>query len=229
MLFTSPLISSASGAVAGLVASRNAAGNYFRARTVPVDPQTARQVDVRTILALLSNRWLNTLSELQRDGWKDYATNVPLPARLGGTHVVSGIAMYLRSNVARRQSGLPRVDTAPVIFDVGEFTNLTGPTVVASGNVIGATFDNTDDWANQSGSSLLIFGGIAVNPSIDFFKGPYRFAARIDGDDTTPPTSPFAVASQYAYAVGQRAYFRVVVSRDDGRYSFTQKLFATAT
>lgn len=228
MLFTSPLIASASGSVGGLVASRNGAGNYFRIRTVPVDPQSSLQVTLRTILGQLSNRWVNTLNDLQRQGWADYAANVQLPARLGGSRNVSGNAMYVRSNVARRQAGLSRVDVAPIIFDVGEFTTLLSPQITATGNLLAATFDNTDEWANEDDSALLIWGGIAVNPTINFFKGPYRFAARIDGNSTTPPTSPFSVAGNYPYAVGQRGYFRVVVIRGDGRVSFDQKLDAIA-
>lgn len=228
MLFTSPLISAASGAIAGLVASRNAAGNYFRARTVPVDPQTTLQIAVRNIIGQLSNRWVGTLTPAQRAGWEDYANNVALPARLGGTHFVSGIAMYQRSNVARRQAGLGRIDDPPVIFDVGEFTSVTAPTVTATGNLVGADFDNTDTWANETGSSMLVYAGRPVNPSLSFYKGPYRFAGRIDGDTTTPPTSPFSLASGYGYAIGQQAFFRVVVVRKDGRFSFDQKTVAIA-
>lgn len=228
MLFTSPLIASASGSLAGLTASRNAAGPYFRARTVPVDPQSSLQVTLRTILGQLANRWVNTLNDSQRQGWADYAANVGLPARLGGSHFVSGNAQYIRSNTARRQAGLPRIDTAPIIFDVGDFTTLTAPGITAAGNLLAATFDNTDDWAGEDDSSLLVYGGIAVNPTINFFKGPYRFAARIDGDAITPPVSPFSVAGNYPYAAGQRGFFRVLVVRGDGRVSFDQKLDAIA-
>lgn len=228
MLFTSPLISAASGAVAGLVASRNAAGNYFRARIVPVDPQTTLQVEVRTLLGQFSNRWGTLLTAVQRAAWEDYAKNVPLPARLGGTHLVSGIAMYIRSNIARRQAGMLRIDDAPVIFDVGEFTPIDTPTIIDAGNLVGANFEATDPWANETGSSMLLFTGIATNPSVSFFKGPYRFAGRIDGDTTTPPTSPFSIASNYAYAAGQQGFFRVVIARKDGRFSFDQKISAIA-
>lgn len=228
MLFTSGLVAAASGSLGGIVASRNAAGPYLRIRAVPVDPQTTRQVNVRTIMGQLSNRWVNTLNDAQRADWETYATNVPLPARLGGTHVVSGIAMYLRSNVARRQAGMLTIDTAPIIFDVGEFTPISSLAVTAAGNLIAFAFTPADDWANEDDAAMLVYGGIAVNPTINFFKGPYRFAARIDGDGVTPPTSPSSLASQYAYSLGQKVFVRVIVVRADGRQSFDQKLNAIA-
>ena len=79
MLFQGPLISAASGSLGGLTASHNAGGNYLRARVVPTDPQSPRQVSLRQIVGTLSNRWVNTLSQLQRDAWETYAQNVPLP------------------------------------------------------------------------------------------------------------------------------------------------------
>ena len=228
MLFTSQILTAVSGSVGGLVGSHNNAGLYFRARAVPVDPQTTLQVAVRNIIGQLSNRWVGTLTDAQRAGWEDYAKNVPLPARLGGTHVVSGIAMYQRSNIARRQAGLLRVDDAPIEFDVGEFTSVTAPTATAAGDLVGADFDPTDNWANETGSAMLVYAGIAVNPSVSFFKGPYRFAGRVDGDTTIPPTSPFSLGSGYGYQIGQKVHFRVVVARKDARFSFDQKTFAIA-
>ena len=55
--------------------------------------------------------------------------------------------------------------------------------------------------------------------TINFFKGPYQFAARINGDGTTPPTSPAVIASPFPFSAGQRVFTRIVVVRVDGRVS----------
>lgn len=225
-LIASPIISSASGSIAGLTLSRNAGGMYIRARAVPVNPSTGPQVFIRAIVAFLSNTWVNTLTQAQRDAWALYADNVPLTGPLGASRTVSGIAMYIRSNVPRIQALTPRVDTAPSIFDTGDFTPVTDPAAGATAQQLQFEFTNTDAWANEALSFMAVYASRPQNPSINFFTGPYLLTEIILGDITTPPTSPAQIDVPFPIVVGQRLFWRVVVSRNDGRYSSTQRQFA---
>jgi hypothetical protein len=69
-----------------------------------------------------------------------------------------------------------------------------------------------------------MFGYISRPQNItkNFFRGPYRYAGKIEGDSVTPPTSPATLVSDFPYAAGQRAFLRVRVSRADGRLSNVQ-------
>lgn len=228
MLFTSQIVSAASGSVGGLTASRNAGGNYFRARAVPTNPNTPAQADVRTKFGVLVNRWINALTQAQRDAWDLYADNVPLTSPLGGTRVVSGLNQYLRSNTPRRRASMLRVDAGPTVFDTGDFTEVTIPAAATGTQTIDFTFDVADAWANEDDAAMLLFSSPGQNPTINYFRGPFRFAGRILGDAVTPPTSPASIASPFTFVTGQKVFAYVVVTRADGRYSLRQNLFMTA-
>lgn len=211
-------VASASGSVGGTTYSHNRGGPYMRSRVVPTNPGTPKQIAVRSILSQLTSLWLSTLTAIQRISWDTYAENVLLPNPLGEPRNVGGLGMYVRSNVPRLQSGLPRVDTAPSIFNLGAYTEpaiggITAPTSIS------LSFDNTDAWANEDDAAMLVYGSRGQNVSINYFKGPYRVAGLVVGDAITPPTSPAAITSRFTLVAGQRAFVRAQVTRADGRLS----------
>lgn len=226
MLFKSGIITQASGSIGGTTFSHNRGGLYTRSRTIPVNPNTSFQSVVRTQLANLTNRWANILTAVQRDAWDTYALNTPLTGPLGDPRNVGGLGMFIRGNVPRAVSGLPLVDNGPTIFDTGGFTPITAPTATDTGDLLGFAFTNGDAWAGEDDSAMLIFGSRPQNPGINYFTGPYRYADKVDGDAITPPTSPASVTNPFAFGVGQRIFFRVSISRADGRLSTTQRLTA---
>lgn len=218
MRFKSVILGPASGSVAGLTYSRNAGGQYIRARSTPTDPATSYQQTVRAAVASLVNLWKDTLTAAQRAEWDLYAENVPLPDVFGDPKYRTGINHYVRSNVPRIQAGSPRVDAGPGIFDLGDYT---APSFGfdATANEVDVTFVNTDDWAGEDDSDMLVYCGRPQSPTINFFKGPYRYAGKIEGDAITPPTSPAAIGLPFAIIAGQQGFARIVVSRADGRLS----------
>lgn len=225
-LFQSGIITASSGSLGGLTFSHNRGGMYVRARVVPVNPNTPLQGVVRQQMANLTNRWANILTPAQRDAWDTYAENVLLPGPLGDPRNVGGLGMFIRNAVPRAVAGVVAVDDAPTIFDTGGYTPVTAPTATDAGDVLGFAYTNTDLWANEDDSHMLVFASRPQNPGINYFTGPYQFAGAIDGDAITPPTSPAVITSPFAFSVGQRVFFRVVVTRADGRYSNTQRLTA---
>lgn len=228
MKFQSQIISRGSGSIGGLTASHNKGGNYFRARVTPTDPATAFQTVVRAAHASLVNFWNDVLTQAERDAWAVYATNTPLTDAFGDPRTVTGLNMYVRGNVSRIQNGLPRVDSAPTVFSLGEFT-LTSIAVTQPTQQIAITFEATDAWANEDDSGMLVYVSRPQNPGKSFFKGPYRLAGDIQGDATTPPTSPETLALPFAVVPGQRIFAKIRVSRADGRLSFIQRIGTIVT
>jgi hypothetical protein len=218
-IFKSPFISHASGSVGGMTFSHNRGGMYLRRRAMPTNPNTPQQQAVRAAFAQLSILWQDVLTPVERAAWETYADNVPLKNAQGDNIFVTGLNMYIRSNVSRLTNALARVDTAPVVFNLGEYT---APSFLidTANDELDTTFDNTDAWANEDGSGLIIYGSAPNDPTISYFKGPYRLIGRVDGDSVVPPVSPVTSPLGHVIAIGQRAFFRTVVSRADGRLSY---------
>lgn len=216
MLFKSALVTAGSGKIRGLVASHNRGGQYFRGLTIPTNPNTAQQQVVRNSLKTLVARWQNNLTTVQRTAWQTYANNVQVRNALGDLITLTGQNMYIRSNVPRLQASIAVVDAAPVTFDLGSFTAPT-LTLAASGTLGTVTFAAGDDWtaAAATTSGMLIYGSRQAARSINFFKGPYRFAAIVNNTSgsaafTTPFTNPGTIGQMF---------FQITVTRADGRLS----------
>jgi len=227
MKYKSPLMSQASGSLAGITASHNKGGAYFRQRSTPTNPNTPWQQAVRASINQLSNLWSNGLDAGQRASWDAYALAVVIMDTLGEPIYPTGINHYIRSNVPRLQAGLPRVDTAPSIYNTGEFT---APSFEASEATqqLSVTFENTDDWANEDDSAMIIGSARPQGLAINFFKGPYRYAGTVDGNGTTPPTSPALVSVSFPFVQNQKLFVHVRVSRADGRLSTPFRGYALA-
>lgn len=210
-----------SGSIGGTTFSHNRGGPYARRRAIPTNPGTQQQSDVRATLSQLASRWRDTLSEVQRQAWDTYALNVPLPNAHGEPRNVGGLGMYVRSNVGRDQVPLILVDDAPVTFNLGEYTDPMVDSVVSTLQQATVSFEVADAWTGEDDSAMLVYASRQQNPSINYFKGPYQFAAAIEGDGVTPPTSPALIDLPFPVAIDNKVFLRFVVTRADGRYSST--------
>jgi hypothetical protein len=217
--FKSAFITQGSGSTGGLTVSHNRGGLYTRARSIPTNPNSVYQQAVRGYLATLTSLWNNVLDADQRSGWDTYAENVKMPDRLGEPRNIGGLGHYVRSNVARLQAALDRVDDPPTVFNLGEFTNPAFGTFAAATQDFAVTFDNEDEWANEDGSAALLLGSRSANASVNYFKGPYRFAGAILGAAVAPPDSPATIDNPFPVVVGNLTFVQWRVSRADGRLS----------
>jgi hypothetical protein len=217
-----------SGSIGGITASHNSGGQYLRARAVPTDPGTVKQTAVRALVSQLVNAWGDTLTAAQRNAWETYAQNVPLTDVFGDARVRTGLNHYVRSNLPLLQAGGTRVDDAPTDFNMGTFSPPTPSASEATQNV-SIAFTEADAWRSEDDAHMLIYVSRPVGPTINFFKGPYQYAGKIDGDSTTPPTSPQTVSAPFAFVAGQRLHTQVRVVRADGRMSSVARNFCDAT
>lgn len=209
-----------SGSIGATVYSHNRYGAYVRARSIPVNPNTDAQVAARNRVRDLTIHWQNTLTQVQRDAWDLYAQNVPWLNKLGDSILLTGLAMYVRSNTIVLQAGLTRVDAAPTIFNLASAEQSLGASAAAATQQLSVTFDDTAAWCSEDGASQLLFMGAPQNAARTFFGGPYKYLTQIDGDSLTPPTSPVAaIPTVWPFGAGQRIWVQSRILRADGRLS----------
>lgn len=216
-----------SGSTGATVYSHNRFGAYIRARSVPVNPNTDRQVAVRNAVRGLTIAWQNVLTQDQRDAWDVYGDNVSWQNKFGDTVNLTGLNHYIRSNTVLVSLGFGRIDVAPGIFNIAAAELVLGCTASAATQILTFTFDDTEVWANEAGAFQHFYMGIPQNASIKFFGGPYRYVVSVAG--VTPAVSPLPATAPFPIVEGQRIWVRSRIMRADGRLSeFAQLNFLCA-
>ena len=218
------LLGEMSGKIGGAVFGHNRGGSFVRKWKKPTNPNSNAQMLVRRGVANLVAVWGELLTEANRESWINYAKNVAMKNRLGETIFLTGQNHFVRSNAPRLQNGLARVDSAPTVFNLGDFAP-TSMTCVAV-DVLSLAFDDTAVWADEDGSAMLLQQSLGKNPSIGFFKGPFISVAAMEGDNAAPPTTPAAVTLISNVADTQKVFLRARISRVDGRLSSAQTIAA---
>lgn len=208
-----------SGSVGGQTYSHNRYGYYVRQRTIPTNPNTARQSTMRSIMASLTQHWSNTLTSANRAQWDNYAAAIPFTDSLGMTHFLTGFNHYVRSNSARIQAGLDRVDTGPSTMTLPGEDSTFAITATADDQQVAVTFDDTDPLYDEDGAALLVQIHQPKGTGVTFFGGPWRFADSIDGDSVTPPSTGAEITSPWTLQTGQLIVAQARVTRADGRLS----------
>ncbi len=209
----------ARGSIGGQTASRNRFGNYLRARTTPVNPNSSRQNLIRSVIQSLSTRWSTVLTQLQRDGWEVYALNITRVNKLGQQILLTGFNHYIRSNSVRLQSVDTIIDEPPTTLTLPPGDPAMIGTVSTATQLISVAFDDTFDWLNQDQGRMFVFMSQPKSAGVTFVGGPFRLAGSIIGNSTTPPTTPETIAVPFTVSTGQIVVVRARIGEEDGRLS----------
>jgi len=216
-----------SGSIGGSVYSRNRFGAYIRARSIPVNPNTDRQVAVRNAVRFLSIRWQISLTQAQRDAWGVYAANVTWKNALSMDVKLTALNHYIRSNTTQQSLAFPIQDTAPAIMDIAASEAVLGCTASEATQILTITFDDTEVWASEAGAFQHFYLGLPQNGGIKFFGGPYRYIVSVAG--VTPAVSPLPATAPFQIKEGERLWVKSRILRADGRLSeFAQTDFLCA-
>lgn len=225
MKFNPVFADTPSGSLAGITASRNRFGSYFRMKAVPVNPNSTRQQAIRSIFGTAVQAWTETLTAAQRAGWETYAENVPFLDSLGNSINLTGQQAFLRTTIARLNIGGAIIAAAPTIMNTGAPpTDIQGNTSSNSNEieiVSGALATNIliNGTASDDGDLVLQLGP-PINASRNFFKGPYQKAVVGAVPGSTPSvalTDSQPLAQADGLVAGQFRSARVRICYDDGR------------
>ena len=220
MKFTPAMAGAMSGSLGGITASRNRGGQYFRRRAVPVNPDSDLQVDRRATFASLISAWNNILSEPQRQSWRLWAANTPRTDSLGQTKILTGQNAFVGYNTLNKLSSANTL-VAGVYgpYNRGETTQ---PLEIEYDALDKYSITNYTPIAPTADGFTLIFVGRNQNPSVTFYKGPWRFLGEVEFNAGIAPvaynfgelnTLPFPAVA------GNLLPVRMVNIFVDGRYT----------
>lgn len=113
-----------SGSQGNTTASHNRYGSYVRNRTIPVNPNSTAQQDVRSGFASFTKTW-RELTESQRTGWADLAAQIPILDPQGQSIVLAGNSTFMRYNLARRAVGASELQDPPPLDTPPQVTTAT--------------------------------------------------------------------------------------------------------
>lgn len=208
-----------SGSIAGNTHARNRYGNYIRARTKPINPNTDNQIAIRATLAFLTDRWAQTLEAPQRTAWNLYASNVTMTNKLGESINLSGFNHYIRSNVIRHISSEGVVDDGPVIFEIPAQDPALTVAVSEATQHKTVTFNPALDWVTEDSAYMYLFDGQPQNAQRNFFNGPWRGVQEVAGIDPAGAVTPVVAGIKFVVSNGQHFWMYARISMADGRLS----------
>ena len=208
-----------SGSIAGNTFARNRYGSYVRARTKPVNPNSAMQQLVRNALNNATTRWNNTLTAAQRTAWNLYGASVVMQNKLGENINLSGFNHYVRSNSTLIREGHTPVDAGPTSFSLPDADGTFAISVSEATNLIVITFDDTAAWCDLADAYMFVYCGSPQNAAINFFAGPWKLAGSLDGSVGSPPSTGDSIAAPFVLTEGQHVWAYARIALPDGRLS----------
>lgn len=125
MAIISPIHGSMRGRIGGNVYSHNRGGDYVRLGTAPVNPNSGRQQQSRTILGDLAQAWETVLTPAERATWNTYAQNHPVENSLGQEIFLTGLNWYVKINARLIDASDTPLASAPVGGGPGGLTTFT--------------------------------------------------------------------------------------------------------
>lgn len=226
-------ISEIRGSIGGTTFSRSRYGATARNRSIPVQPNSTRQLAARQVFASLLEAW-NGLDADQRTNWNTYAANVAMTNRLGETMYLSGQNHFIRSNAIRQQALLGIIEDAPTTYNLG----VVDAAMAVDGNVIWTAGEIgnfefslilTEGLAPYIGSTngFMLYCSMGCNTSISYYGGPMIYIDWRGGIVAPGLQSPLEILINVLdapWSVGQRVWFGVRWLLADGRCTEMRKL-----
>jgi len=219
LVTTGGLVEQISGSIGGITGSRNRFGQYFRQRSMPVNPDTGRQQEIRQHFSNVTARWSQTLTQAYRNGWNLYGDSVVMKNKLGQDVYLTGFNHYVRTNVARLQAGLDEVDIPPVVFSLPAADSTFDAAISEATQLATITFDDTASWCSADGAALITLMTTPKDVGRDYIVGPTRYMDVIEGDSVTPPTSTVTQSVPFVCSENQKVIVYARIATADGRLS----------
>lgn len=211
-----------SGSSGGLVFSHNRFGAYIRTRSIPVNPKTPRQEVVRARATTLAQYWRETLTQAQRDGWDEYAEATSVPNKFGDSIHLTGLNHFLRSNQALLEVGSTVQADRPFTSGLAPAPLTLAYTASVATGLISISWTGAGEpfpWFAYDDWFALFYMALPRSAARTFCGGPFRYVGSLEGNTTTPLTSPQTKAASFELTEGARSWVYARVLDERGRLS----------
>jgi hypothetical protein len=138
--------------------------------------------------------------------------------RLGESIFVSGFNHFVRVNTFRVTAGQSACPNGPTVLSLPDVDSTFAIAPSVATQSLQVTWDHTLPWADIAASVLTVFMGRPQLATRNFFKGPWKVAGSIPGNQTT---SPYVMTAPMTLVLGQKVwcYARVSTGPTDSRLS----------
>jgi len=147
------------GKLGGSIFSQNKGGNYIKNYNTPTNPQTAKQLAVRSLFSSISTAY-SSLTSGQKDSWKSWAETLPWINNVGEEFYLSGKGLFQKANLPLRNVGIAMLSECPDDFE--------SPSAIQGFSiVVGATSQDivvtSDDSTVPANTTFVVDGAVMNN------------------------------------------------------------------
>lgn len=198
-------VSEMRGKEGGVIYSRNAYGSYIKTKVSPINPQTARQLEERTLMGNQAQNWAG-LSASEKAGWVNLGSQVTRINRFGDTTNYSGFSLFMKCNRNIVLAGGSAVDEAPTVPTI-PVLNAVSVTAGLGIDEINLTFTPTPV---PAGYAMLVYMTNNILTGRSFVKNYYRFICKVAAAQTSPQElkDEWAAVFSNVMVVGARIFVK---------------------
>lgn len=174
------IISELRGKEAGVIFSRNAYGSYMKQKVSPVNPQTQKQLDQRTLMGNMAQVWAG-LTSAEKASWDNLGAQVTRVNRFGDTTNYTGFSIFMKLNRNIVLVGGTALDEAPTMPEIPVLT-LTSLVVDLTVPVANLSFTPTV----PTGFAMVVYFTNNILTGRRFVKNFYRLITTVAAAQTSP-------------------------------------------
>lgn len=205
-------ITKMAGKMGGNVYQNGPAGYIIKSKPTPTNPHADLQNTNRAAISEANIEWRDTLTELQRSAWAEYALNVPFQNKLGNPIYLTGLQCFLRQAIPFLANSIAYLADAPTEFTKGPLCEITAASLYESTQEI--TVDTVSGAYNPTDYFLI---GVCLPQNGTRQVPPLHTRLLKIGMTATVIGTNFG--APWHIAVGQKVWLTIRCITADGRVS----------
>lgn len=214
------------GKINGSVFARNRGGAYVRTKVTPLNPQSVRQIEARSLLTSLAQNF-RSLTQAQITAWNEAVTQWQTTDVFSDLVSPTGLALYVRLNANISNAGGTLITTPPAPTGAAALSTLS-----ISADVSSSAFDIAFTPATVPANHTMYIESTAMlSPGINNANSRFRFIGTAAAATASPfDAYAFQTAKFGSLVAGQKVLIRCkFINKNTGEVSLALKASAIVT